>query len=165
MKAKSSGVNGVNSDNNGEFSFYVDLNDAKSQDKIANYIKYGVPASDSKHGHHVRLQVKVIPVCADILQSIRDKAPANYWKNQSDLLRSVISVGSYVMVKFLNEAQSIKSLKKDFQLLDIINLISRKVREGELEVEVRKAIYGINAQPFDVEKKINELLSSMNKAE
>ena len=159
MKAKSSGVN---IDNNGEFSFYVDLNDPKSQDKIVAYIKYGVPASDSKHGHHVRLQCKVTPVQADILQSLREKAPGNYWKSQSDLLRSVISVGTYCVIKFLNESHAIKSLRKEFQLLDVINLISRNVREGELEVEVRKAMHGINTQPFDPEKKLEELLKVMN---
>jgi hypothetical protein len=160
MKEKNKGIYG---DNNGEFSFYVDLNDPKSQDKIVNYIKYGVSASDSKHGHHVRLQCKVIPVQADILQSVREKAPGNYWKSQSDLLRSVISVGTYVIIKFLNEAHYIKTLKKEFQLQDIINLISRNVREGELEVEARKAIYGINTQPFDPQAKIEELVAAMNK--
>lgn len=161
MKARKSRLS---RDSNGDCAFYVDLNDPIAQEKMVNYIKYGVPASDTKHGHHIRLQCKVTPVQADILQSLKEKAPGNYWKSQSDQLRSVIALGTFVISKFLNEAQQIPSLKKEFQLLDVINMISRKVREGELTVEARKAIYGINTNPFDVDKMLEDLHEAHNQS-
>jgi len=154
MKKHSGDLNGDNSGNHGN---YVDLNDERVQEKILNYIRNGVPASDKKYGHHVKLQTKCIPVQADILESIREKAPAGYWKNQSELLRSIIAVGCYVTLRFLNHGEEIKSMAKDFKLLEIINLINRQTREGELEEEARRAIFSTNTSSFNKEAAIDQL--------
>jgi hypothetical protein len=159
MRNKSGKLNG---DNAGNHATYVDLNDEKVQGKILAYIRNGVPASDKKYGHHVRLQTKVIPIQADILESIREKAPAGYWKNQSELLRSVIAVGCYVTLRYLNHAEDIKPMAKDFQLLDIINMIAKQTREGELEIEARKAIFALNSNPVSTDQLIVKLQEALN---
>jgi hypothetical protein len=160
MKARKSRIS---SDSNGDSAFYVDLNEPGSQEKIVQYIRFGVPASDSKHGHHVRLQCKVTPVQADILASLREKAPKGYWKNQSDLMRSLVALGAFVTLKFLNNSENIKDLKKEFKLLDLINLVERNTREAELTVETRKAIYNINTQPYDIDSAIQDLVAEMQR--
>jgi len=132
----------------------VDLNAKKHQEKIEKYIKHGIPASDAKHGHHVKLQVKVHPIAADILEDLREKTGRKYWKNQSELLRSVLSVGSYITQEFLKKSGS---LKREIVLLDLIHAVNRKKRESELALEVRKAIRELNKDPFDVDSKIKEL--------
>ena len=154
MRAKKSKIN---SDSNGDCAFFVDLNDPASQEKILNYLRFGVPASDAKHGHHVRLQCKVTPIQADILASLREKAPNGYWKNQSDLMRSLVSLGAFVALKALNDAEHITGLNKEFKLLDMVNLISRETRELELAVQTRKAINNINVQPYDIDQELEDL--------
>lgn len=138
----------------------VDLNGDKSQQKIINYIKYGVPSSDSK-GHFIPLSVKVIPIQADILENIREKTKKKYWKNQSQLIRSILAVGTYVMLQFLNRVDDIDSLSKEFKLADLINQLNKRKREEELAIEVREMIRDLNKvkDPFDVDETIKVLQS------
>jgi len=149
MKRKRNGLNG---DNNGDHAYHVDLNDPKVQEKIVAYVRYGVAAMDSKHGHSAKLQCRATPIQADMLQALREKAPNGYWKTQSDQLRSIIAVGTYVSMRVLKEVEHIPHLAREFQVLDTINMISRRVREQELEVEARRAISELSANTFDIDK-------------
>ena len=116
----------------------VDLNNAKVQKRMLDYIQYGVPASDKKFGHNVLLQAKVTPIQADILEGIREKGPKGYWKSQSQLLRSAISLGCYVIIKFLEKSDDIPQLKNELQLQELINRANKQVRVSELLSESGK---------------------------
>ena len=157
MKAK---VDSISSDASGNIAYYVDLNEARVQERILNYLRYGVPGSDQKHGHSIRLQCRVTPIVSDILQSIKEKSPVNYWKTQSDQLRSVIAVGSYVSSIFLNEAEGVAVLDKEFRVFEFVNQIARQVRESELAVEIRRAIYAKSTMPLDLDVMLDELKSA-----
>lgn len=147
----------MNTDKQGGISFYVDLNDPKIQDKIMYYIRNGIATTD-KNGHQAKLQVRCIPVQADILESIRSKAPKGFWKTQSDLLRSIIAVGCFVTLKFLNEAEGIRELEKEFKLLDLLNMIGKKTRENDLAAQARKVAHELNlSEEFDPEELMGKI--------
>lgn len=109
----------------------VDLSNNKCQKKMLDYLQYGVASSDKK-GHCVHLQVKTTPIQGDILESIRAKVPQNYWKSQSQVLRSVISLGCYVALKILENVDGVPQLKREFLLQEVINKANKQVRVSEL---------------------------------
>ena len=115
----------------------VDLSSKKCQEKMVDYLQYGVASSDKK-GHSIHLQVKAPPIQADILESIKAKAPKDYWKTQSQVLRSVISLGCYVALKIFENMEDIPQLEKEFQLQELINRANKRVRIGELLSEAEK---------------------------
>jgi len=117
----------------------VDLSNNKCQKRMLDYLQYGVASSDKK-GHSVHLQVKATPIQVDILESIREKAPKGYWKSQSQVLRSVISLGCYVALKIFENMDEMPQLKKEFHLQELINRANKKVRVGELISEAAKVV-------------------------
>lgn len=135
----------------------VDLSKEGCQKKMVDYLQYGVASSDNK-GHSIHLQTKVTPVQGDILEGVRSKAPENYFKTQSQVLRSVISLGCYVALKIFENIDDIPNLKEEFQLQLLLNRVNKKKRINELFSESRRA-------PLDlkVEGNFDELSKMLRK--
>lgn len=137
----------------------VDLNNAKVQKKMFDYLQYGVAASD-KRGHAIHLQTKVTPIQADILDGIKERGPKGYWKTQSQVLRSVISLGCYTALKILDKSDEISQFKEEFQLQELINRTNKRVRRNEILTEaVRAPVGALTLDNIDEEiKRLQKLL-------
>lgn len=154
----------MHSDSTGGNAFYVDLNDPQIQEKILYYLRNGIATTD-RNGHQAKVNFRCTPVQVDILESIKQKAPKGYWKTQSDLLRSIVAIGCFVTLKYLNSFEGIVSLEKEFKLLDLINMIAKKARENDLHAEARKTIYNYNLSHSDhefIDRTIEELQKVVN---
>jgi len=116
----------------------VDLNGKECQKKMLDYLQYGVSSSD-KRGHSIHLQARVTPIQADILEGLKEKGPKDYFGSQSQVLRSVISLGCYVALKIIEKSDKIPELKKEFQLQELINRTNKHARISELLSEAVKA--------------------------
>jgi len=137
----------------------VDLNGAKCQKRMLDYVKHGVKASDSKYGHSIVLQTKATPVLGDILEGIREKAPKGYWKSQSQQLRSVISLGAFVMSKILEKSETIEDLHEEFELLALINQINKRIRKDEVFIEAAK----VSERPSAISVEFKEIIAKLKK--
>lgn len=158
MKTKRSSIN---SDVTGSSSFFVDLNDTKVQEKLMHYLRNGVATRD-KNGHQIKVQTRCHPMQGDILDSILSKAPKGYWKSSSDLLRSVISIGCFVILNILNNHDAVEDLSKEFKLFELLNMIGKKAREANLHDEARDAIHSLNTSQFDINKLITQLETTLS---
>ena len=150
----------INPSGENEHNYEIDLNDPQFQERLFNYFRNGVPASDAR-GHSAHLQMKVTPIQADVLESIRSKAPKNLWRTQSEMLRSMLSVGCLVSLQILK--QGCQTLERDFKLLELINQVEKNTREAELYADVQRSIFEMNTQRFDMSSKVSEIENLMEK--
>ena len=138
--------------------YEVDLNDSQVQEKIMDYLLNGLPSSDAR-GHFIHLQFKVHPVHADILESIKQLAPKNWFRTNSDLLRSACAIGCYVTLKFLKENCS--TINENFKKLEMINDFEKEKRKRELIADIQRINYEARKSSVDTDTKLKEVFDEM----
>lgn len=150
----------VNPSGENEHGYEWDLNEPSFQEKLRNYFLHGVPGSDAR-GHSIKLEARFSPMQGHVLESIRSKVPSNQWRTQSDMIRSLFSLGCCVAIKMLAEDNC--SLVSFFKTLDLLNVVAKTKNEMDLYGEVQKCIYEINTSKADMPNKVEELKQGLIK--
>jgi len=150
----------VNPSGENEHGYEWDLNEPEFQEKLKKYFLYGVPASDTR-GHNIKIEARFHTMQGNVLERIREKVSSNQWRTQSEMIRSLFSLGCCVAIKMLEEENS--SLASHFKTLDLLNLVAQTKNETDLYGEIQKCIYEINTSKADMQDKIKELKHSLIK--
>jgi len=111
---------------------------------LEQFALFGVPAQDDK-GHSVNVNYRVRQAHIDILEEVREKAPKGWFKTKASLHRSILCIGTWVILHLLDEDYNtelnIGELKKR---LEIMNKLAKKERVAQLYKDLAKLESNIN---------------------
>jgi len=127
-------------------------------DKVQEFLRYGVPSTDKK-GHRSELRICVRPFQVDIINSIREKMPDGWFKSQASLVRSLIAVGCFVSLNYLEEKYSSRGcVDVDWkEILGSLNRISKTQRLKEFVIETRVLENDIANLDIDTSEKVKTI--------
>lgn len=132
----------------------------KFLEDLENLFIAGVPARDEK-GHSEMFSFRGRPMQKDIVHRISEMCPKEWFKSNSALTRSIFAIGCRVVLEILNKKHG-KKVEKLIKIMNDLNLISRKLREVELEREIaslqnRVVRNGTTRDAFKLREKEREL--------
>lgn len=153
--------NGKDTDPQSQTPPILDLNSESTQEKLRDLILYGGPPAD-KRGHYETLSFKVPPYQMDIMESVRGMAPRNHWRTRSEYLRCAFTVGNFIIMKYLKEAENCNAMDSLFSLYDMINAIAKKQNEEQLRNEYTRALASITDNEETVRGMVTILSNKMS---
>ena len=143
-----------------------DLEEAYEQEQefwrnVEKYILHGVKGKDEK-GHWVEIRCRVRPIQMDLITAVREKHPPGKYKSQAQLVRSLLSTGTYTHFEYFKRTKSMK-FKAEEEILTSLNVLGRKHRLDELRKDIRKAMnITVNGSDSSEEKsKVIDLLGKI----
>jgi len=116
--------------------------------KAVDFLYHGQPSRDKK-GHSTRLQVRVRPVQMDILERIKELFPKDWFRNTSELLRGLLTLGGHsaLFIHKMKFQRGHKEIESIAEILSILNAINREDRINELKTEIGRTKQKLKDKP------------------